>query len=69
LKRSRPLWSAVGVHLWHDITDEAHMVEIRFYRRKLALRAKPEYTHLPAYWIVMTCDCSECKSKERTEMT
>ena len=28
-KRARPVWNMVGVHLWHEITDEGFMLEIR----------------------------------------
>ncbi len=61
-ERSRPCWNFMGVHLWHEITDEGHLLEIRFHRKKLTLRAKTEYTYLPAYWFVMSCGCSECRS-------
>ena len=38
------------------------MLEIRFHTKKLEFHAEPTYSHLPAYWIVMTCHCSDCKS-------
>lgn len=68
MKRARPSWDVIGIHMWHEITDEAHMLEVRFVRKHLRLRASPKYTHLPAYWVVDTCNCSDCKAlKDETE--
>jgi len=55
-KRSRPVWSVIGVYLWHEPTDEGHMLEIRFNRKGDTLRMKPEYTHIPGDNEVTTLD-------------
>ena len=61
LKRSRPVLNVIGIHLWNGKTDEGHMVEIRFRRKERALCARLESSHLPAYWMVEICDCSDCR--------
>jgi hypothetical protein len=40
VKRSRLLWSVIGAHLWHEVTDEGFMLEIRLHRKERALRAE-----------------------------
>jgi hypothetical protein len=47
LRRSRPLWNSIGIHLWHDATDEAYMLELRLNRNG---GARLSFSHLPAYW-------------------
>ena len=61
-KRGRPALHTIGVHLWHDSTDEALMLELNLSRK---YGAQVSYRHLPAFWIAMACNCDECKRLRR----
>ncbi|MGP8071169.1 MAG: hypothetical protein ACLP5V_14890 [Candidatus Bathyarchaeia archaeon] len=61
-ERGRPSWNMIGVHLWHDSTDEVRMLEIHLSRK---YGARVTYSHLPAFWIAMACNCDECKRLRR----
>jgi hypothetical protein len=61
-KRGRPSWKTMGVHLWHESTDEGRMLEISLSRKN---GARVSYSHLPAFWIAMTCNCDECRHLRR----
>ncbi|MGA2462632.1 MAG: hypothetical protein ABSF82_14535 [Candidatus Bathyarchaeia archaeon] len=60
--QSRPVWNNVGIHLWHESTDEAYMLEIRLSR---SYGARASYSHMPPYWITTICGCVDCKQKRR----
>jgi len=61
-KKGRPAWNTMSVHVWHESTDEARMLEISLSRK---YGARASYSHLPAFWIAMTCNCDECKVVRR----
>jgi hypothetical protein len=52
LRRAQRIFSTIGIHLWHDQTDEGYMLEISFHRKKYSLPAEIDYAHVPAYWFV-----------------
>jgi nitrate reductase alpha subunit len=64
-KRARPSWDVVGIHMWHEVTDEGHMLEVRFQREHTRVRLSAHYSHLTAYWFVEACNCRDCKALKR----
>ncbi len=62
MKESRPYWNNIGIHLSYERTDEWYMLEIRF---SWKYGARAYYAHFPAYWLITTCDCDECRRERR----
>lgn len=62
MKKARPAWSGIGLHLWHDGTDEVYMFEIWLSRN---YGARAHYSHFAPNWMVMKCDCDECRLRRR----
>ncbi len=47
ISRLGALWNWFGLHMWHDRTDEGHVLGIDFSRTH---GARLSYSHIPAYW-------------------
>ena len=62
MKKSRPYWNNIGIHLSHERTNEWYMLEVRL---SWKYGAQAYYSHYPPYWLIMACNHDECQQEKR----